>query len=86
MLQTMLLTIVVIPLALGVVASLLARKTSGTGLVLVSASIPVFAAVVLVGLDGLPAFPPVRAAHKLPYILLVGGLAFAFLGPVIRSR
>lgn len=86
MLKTMLLTIVAIPLALGIVASLLARKASGTGLVLASALIPVFAAVVLVGLDGLPAFPPVRAAHKLPYILLVVGLVFAVLAPVIRTR
>ncbi|MBD9389789.1 hypothetical protein IB237_21560 [Agrobacterium sp. AGB01] len=86
MLQTMLLTIVAIPFALGVVASLLARKASGVGLVLASALIPVFAAVVLVGLDGLPAFPPVRAAHKLPYVLLVFGVVFAVLAPVIRTR
>ncbi len=41
--------------------------------------VPVFAAVILVGIEGLPAFPPVRAAHKLPYVLLAGGLVFAIL-------
>ncbi|WP_313614622.1 hypothetical protein [Agrobacterium sp.] len=86
MLQTMLLTIVALPLVLGVVASLVARKASRTGWILVAALIPLFAAVVLVGLDGLPAFPPVRAAHKLPYVLLAGGLVFAILAPFVRSR
>lgn len=77
MLQTMLLTIIAIPLVFGVAIAFLARQLQGARRVILALLIPVCAAAVFIILEGFPAFPPVRALHKLPYVLVIGGLVLA---------
>lgn len=85
MLQTMILSIVVVPLVLGVVAALAANAAGGNRSAAIAFLIPLFATVALIGLEGWPAFPPVRAAHKLPYILALGAVAFVLVATFVRK-
>ncbi len=86
MLQTMILSIVVIPLVLGAVVALAANAAGGRRAAVIALLIPLFAAAALIGLDGWPAFPPVRAAHKFPYVLAIGGVLFGLAALVRRRR
>lgn len=79
MLSNLIVTIVVVPLVLGVVAAVVANLSTTGRQPLIALLIPLFAAIILISLDGLPAFPPVRAIHKLPYILAMAGILFALL-------
>ncbi|MGV3548421.1 hypothetical protein [Rhizobium sp.] len=76
MLQTMIMTIVAIPLVLGMAAALGRSRLPAPAFALL---LPLFAAVVSIGIEGMPAFPPVRAAHKFPYVLAAGGFVFALV-------
>lgn len=81
MLQTMIVSIVAIPFVLGLVAAL-GRTRLPTALF--ALLVPLFAVVVYLGIEGVPAFPPVRAAHKAPYVLALGGVVFAAVALVVR--
>lgn len=81
MLQTMIVTIVAIPFALGLVAAIARRRLPDAVFTLLA---PLLAVVVYLGTEGMPAFPPVRAAHKLPYVLAAGGVVLALAA--IRMR
>ncbi|MCX8997586.1 hypothetical protein NOF55_10755 [Rhizobiaceae bacterium BDR2-2] len=85
MLQTMILTIAVIPLALGVVAALVANAAGSRKAAAIAFLIPLFASAILIGIDGWPAFPPVRAAHKVPYVLAIGAVVFAVAALSVRK-
>lgn len=86
MLQNLIITVVALPLALGVVVAIAASLSAGRKSVALALLAPLLAAVILIGIDGLPAFPPVRAAHKLPYVLAVGGVVLAALALLARGR
>lgn len=85
MLQTMILSIVVIPLVLGIVAALAANAAGSRKGAAIALLIPLFAAAALIGLDGWPAFPPVRSTHKFPYALAIGGVLFA-IAALLHNR
>lgn len=85
MLQTFILSIVVVPLALGVVAALAAHAAGARKAAVLAFLVPLFAAVVLIGIDGWPAFPPVRSAHKLPYVLALGAVGFGIAALAVRK-
>ena len=82
MLQTMIVTIVAIPLALGIAAAFGRRTLPSAAFAL---AIPLLAVAVYLGTEGIPGFPPTRAIHKFPYALAAGGVAFA-IGALFLRR
>jgi|GEM_PF-1082079 len=78
MLQTVVINVVALPLLLGIIGSIITSGNYISRDVIRAFLFPFFAFLVILLLDGIPAFPPVRAAHKFPYILLAGSFFFAF--------
>lgn len=85
MLNQILLTSVLLPLALGIVIALAGKAASSRGILLTALLIPVAGAIASVSIEGLPPFPPVAAKQKLPLLLLTGGVVFAVLGVLLRQ-
>ncbi|MCL7999300.1 hypothetical protein M8994_13700 [Brucella sp. 21LCYQ03] len=77
MLQSIIIKVIAFPLLLGAILALMTYRLERQQNLVLAFLTPLFACVVLIVLDGFPAFPPVRAAHKFPYILFAGGLFFA---------
>ncbi len=85
MLNQILLTSVLLPLALGIVIALACKGASSRGILLTALLIPVAGAIASVSIEGLPPFPPIAAKQKLPLLLLTGGVVFAVLGVLLRQ-
>ena len=84
MLQTMLTTIIAFPLALGVAIAFLSRRFLNAPAIL-ALLVPLSAVAIFIVLEGVPAFPPVRAVHKLPYVFAVGSVVLAAAAWRFRS-
>jgi hypothetical protein len=82
MLQTVIISIVAIPLALGLVAAFGRRHLPTAAFALL---VPLLGVVVYLATEGVPSFPPTRAIHKFPYALAAGGVAFALGALVVRG-
>ncbi|MFD1200119.1 hypothetical protein ACFQ3K_17680 [Brucella gallinifaecis] len=78
MLQSIILKVIAFPLLLGVIIALASYRFERQKNLVLAFLAPLFACIIILVLDGFPAFPPVRAAHKFPYILFAGSLFFAF--------
>ncbi len=85
MLTQILLTSVLLPLVLGIVIALAGKGASSQGILLTTLLIPVAGAIASVSIEGFPPFPPIAAKQKLPLLLLIGGVAFAIFGVLLRQ-
>ncbi|MGU3575045.1 hypothetical protein ACLBWZ_05925 [Brucellaceae bacterium C25G] len=77
MLQSIIINVIVFPLFLGTIIAILSSRFVEQKNFILALLVPIFACVIMIVLDGLPAFPPVRAIHKFPYIILGASLFFA---------
>lgn len=77
MLQSIIIKVIAFPLLLGAILALATYRLEQQRNLVIAFLAPLFACVIIIVLDGFPGFPPVRAAHKFPYILFAGGLFFA---------
>ena len=86
MLQQLLLTTVLLPLAMGILIALAAQAAGARAPIVIALLIPLAACVAAVSIEGWPAFPPVAAKQKLPVILLVGSVALALAAAMLQDR
>ncbi|TCQ97334.1 hypothetical protein [Neorhizobium sp. JUb45] len=84
MLTQILLTTVIVPLLIGAAIALIGRGNKAGNIALAALLVPVAAAIASVSIEGMPALPPIAAKHKLPVLLVIGGITFGGVSLVLK--